>query len=459
MIKMISSPPPVIANLHSSPVKAVPDSFTAAADCIATLIAAHRKYHADLLAEIQPELEQMQQLQTKLEQRLIQIAAFGLVSRGKSAVLNAIYGETVFPTGALNGVTQWPRSIRWAWPNSDQPTLQIELTDTPGLDEIAGAERGQMAQAVARNADLILMITAGPLSSIEINALSEFALLQTPLLLVLNKQDLYPDLQPEQLHQQFQDPRLAARLTPAQMVKTAASPAPIQVRVEWPDGRSHYAWESAPSQLEELKHRLEQFLQTEASLVATTHALLAAQFLDQAINQRIYLQRQPQANRQIVQYGLAKLMFIAGLASGSLWEWGLCLSPLMDLLLIRALQKCYGFPFNRWVATRLARSLLVSSGGLLLSYLVVVGASWLGGFESGIPPFIQAILPTCWAGYGSYRLAQATQTLLRQGVDWQAQSPRISLQILWQQLQPGMLLYPLLPQLQAKLEATPVLHD
>jgi len=60
---------------------------------------------------------------------VIRIAAFGLVSRGKSAVLNALLGQKILQTGPLNGVTQWPRSVRWV--ANEKGKVQVELIDTP----------------------------------------------------------------------------------------------------------------------------------------------------------------------------------------------------------------------------------------------------------------------------------------------------------------------------------------
>ncbi|WRH66751.1 MAG: dynamin family protein [Planktothrix sp. GU0601_MAG3] len=82
-----------------------------------------RSSHPELQATIQKQLEIISTNLEKLEQGIIRIAVFGLVSRGKSAVLNALLGEKILQTGPLNGVTQWPRSIRWSVPLS-----QIEET-------------------------------------------------------------------------------------------------------------------------------------------------------------------------------------------------------------------------------------------------------------------------------------------------------------------------------------------
>ena len=57
------------------------------------LDAADREKFADQIAEVQ-------EIMDKLEGGVVHIAAFGMVSRGKSALLNALLGENVFETGA-----------------------------------------------------------------------------------------------------------------------------------------------------------------------------------------------------------------------------------------------------------------------------------------------------------------------------------------------------------------------
>ncbi|MBE9225819.1 dynamin family protein, partial [Phormidium sp. LEGE 05292] len=70
---------------------------------------------------LRPEIEVLNSTLEKLDQGVICIAAFGLVSRGKSAVLNALIGQKILQTGPLHGVTQYPRSVRWTIP--PQPPL------------------------------------------------------------------------------------------------------------------------------------------------------------------------------------------------------------------------------------------------------------------------------------------------------------------------------------------------
>jgi uncharacterized protein len=436
---------PVTAVAHAQ-------TFAAAHASVTALLQLHQHHHAGLGSELRPQLEQLEQLQVKLKQHLVQIAVFGRVSRGKSAVLNALYGEKVFQTGPLNGVTQWPRSIRLplqAWaaqpPENLEPIqsepIQIELVDTPGLDEVAGAIRGQMAQTVAQEADLILCITAGLLTPTELQALSELAALHKPIILVLNKQDLYPELQPEQIHAQFTDPNLARLITPAEMVMTSAAPAPVQVRQQWPDGRSLTAWENVPPNVQALQQKLVQILQAEASLISATQALSKAQQVEQMIVEHIFQHHQPQAEQLIWRYSAGKALGIL------ICRWlglDLLLGLLADLLLVRGLSKAYGFPMTNLIAQQLWPTLLRSVGILLCSNLadgwITSGLTGLEAMQvNPLTKIIPALIPMIAAGYGSYQVASRAQAGLRQGGISGPQGTQTTLQAIRQHFRPSML--------------------
>src|SRR5215467_2755211 len=59
------------------------------------------------------ELRQLRDLTQKLDETTIEIAAFGMVSRGKSSVLNALLGQDVFRTGTTHGTTVMKAEQRW----------------------------------------------------------------------------------------------------------------------------------------------------------------------------------------------------------------------------------------------------------------------------------------------------------------------------------------------------------
>ncbi|MEM9136252.1 MAG: Era-like GTP-binding protein, partial [Cyanobacteria bacterium P01_F01_bin.42] len=207
-----------------------------------------------LCPELQPLVGQLKTLEQKLRQKVLQIAVFGYVSRGKSALLNGLLGEPLLPIGAMNGVTQWPRSLQWnPFPDEDIP-WKIELVDTPGLGEVAGADRAEMAMSIAAASDLILFVTAGQPNADELKTLEQWADLATPLLLVANKADLYPDLTPDSLWTEL-EPKLQQRIQPGNILLTAANPAAQKVRNEWPDGSVTEEWEVPPTNVSTVRDR------------------------------------------------------------------------------------------------------------------------------------------------------------------------------------------------------------
>ncbi|MGK7945447.1 MAG: Era-like GTP-binding protein, partial [Microcystaceae cyanobacterium] len=179
----------------------------------------------ELQAAVRDDMQSLKAALEKLEENVIKISTFGLVSRGKSAVINALLGQKILPTGPIHGVTQYPKSVYWTPPSGK---VKIELIDTPGLDEIAGRTREKMAQEVAQVSDFILFVVAGDITQTEYQALVELRQSQKPLILVFNKIDLYPDQDREAIYQQLQDlgQRTQLRFSPDEIVRVAADPQP-----------------------------------------------------------------------------------------------------------------------------------------------------------------------------------------------------------------------------------------
>jgi predicted GTPase len=99
------------------------------------------------------ELRQLRDLAQKLDQNTVEIAAFGMVSRGKSSVLNALVGQEVFRVGATHGTTVARAAQRWEQSTLGRPGLEgarLVVVDTPGIDEVGGEAREAMAREVTR---------------------------------------------------------------------------------------------------------------------------------------------------------------------------------------------------------------------------------------------------------------------------------------------------------------------
>lgn len=413
------------------------------------------------------DMERLAVTLNKLETHVVRIAVFGLVSRGKSAVLNALLGHKLLPTGPLNGVTQAPRSVIWTLSGATgENAPKLELIDTPGLDEIDGYARAQMAEDVARQADLILFVVAGDITRTEYEALCELRQAQKPLLLVFNKIDLYPDQSQQEIYQNLQ--RLAARghasaslnrlLSASEIVLVAAEPAPMQVRVEQPNGKVSYEWEAPAPQIEPLKQKIREILDREGKTLAALNALFQARDAEAALATQIVDLRQAEAEDLIWKFVRYKAIAVAVNPFAVLDMIGGAVS---DLSMIRALSELYGLPVTRHEARKLWRTIFISSGGLLVSELgsglmLGLGKSATAVATSASPTNLSAYfgLASVQAGiaaYGAYAVGRSVQTYLEQGCSWGPQGASTVIQDILDQLEPDTIVYRLRQELSQEL--------
>ena len=377
--------------------------------------------NVQLQAAVRQDIQNLKAALEKIEQQVIKIATFGLVSRGKSAVVNALLGQKILETGPLHGVTQWPKSIRW----TANEKVQIELIDTPGLDEIAGEARANMAKEVAGQADLILFIVAGDITRTEYDALCQLKQSHKPLILVFNKIDLYPEQDRETIYQQLQqlgkNTRRLPILSADDIICVAAEPQPIAVRVEYSD-RILEEWETPPPQIEALRQKILTILNQEGRSLLAINALFQAKEAQENISQKTVTIRQEEADAIIWKYAQYKALAIAMNPIAVLDIAG---GLVTDLFLIRSLARLYGLPITSFEAGKLWQKILVSSGGLLLSEL---GSSLILGigktaavFES--PGALTTYASTAFlqggvAGYSTYIVGKAAKQYLANGCSW-----------------------------------------
>lgn len=405
--------------------------------------------HPELQGTLQKQLEVLSTNLEKLEQGVIRIAVFGLVSRGKSAVLNALLGEKILQTGPLNGVTQWPRSVRWSVslpqieePNridniEEQNSIQVELIDTPGLDEVAGQVRGEMAKDVTRQADLILFVVSGDLTRTEYDALAELQNAHKPLIIVFNKIDLYTESEQDKIYQNLQQliqsktlerdnfsaadfVYISQKSAPFEIVKVSAEPAPIRLRIEWPDGKITHEWESPLPQIEELKQIIIKLLNREGRSLLALNALVQAREAERIIARQSVELQASEAEELIWKFTRYKALAVALNPIAILDVLGATIS---DLILIRSLARLYGLPMTSYEAGKLWKKILLSSGGLLLAEM---GSGWILGFgksAAGLATDLAnyagiAITQASISAYLTYTVGQAAQVYLEKGCTW-----------------------------------------
>lgn len=380
-----------------------------ARDSITKLLEDNR-LNAGAKARLGEDYRQLQRLLDKLERGNVHVAVFGRVSVGKSALLNALAGREVFETSVLHGHTK--HSAETLWQSFDSGG--VFLLDTPGIDEVNGAERAQIADEVARQADVILFVIDGDMTDIEHQALRSLYQPTQPIVLVLNKADQYDDRQVAallgNLRQQLRD------ILPAEhIVAAAAMPEKTLAFIEMPDGSEQEQWIGGEPQVDALRNLLWQLLQEKGQSYAALNASVFAGRMSEKVGTEIVAARKEVAERIIRHYALFKAV---GVAVNPL--------PAVDLLALAAdsgmvlhLSKVYGIELTRHEAGKLIRTIALQTGLLMGTvYGVQVLSSVLKGLTGGLSTVLTAGAQAGVAFYGSYVIGKAAQQYFAQGESW-----------------------------------------
>lgn len=335
----------------------------------------------------------------KLENQSLEIVAFGTISSGKSSLLNALAGRDVFRTEVRGGTTVARNEI--PWPGDDK----VALVDTPGLAEIKGQDREELAKRAARDADLVLFVTDGPLKDFEVRFLEILSAMEKRIVVCLNKEDWYRpedrDLLIEQIAEQVS--RLVERKN---IVALRARPAArVRTRV-LPDGTQSDETVEVESDIRPLADRMQAIIQHDGRDLLLSNLLLQSRGL--AADAKAHVQSELDTRaRQIVD----RSMWQAGAAAA------LSPMPVVDLAaglgitshMVLQLARVYRQKIDLDTAGRLISELgkqLVSVAGANLAAPAAAGgiASLLktvpgvGTITGGVLQGLVQVLVTRWIG-------------------------------------------------------------
>jgi GTPase len=166
-------------------------------------------------ASIEKEMHDIDEFAAKLENGHVEIAAFGEVGSGKSALLSALAGEPIFAVPAEHGSTD--KVAKAGFKNT-----KLILVDMPGINEAAGELRGKLAEETVRYTDLVLFVADGDLNRVEVEALKQLCDLHKPILLVINKANLHGPAQIKEISESILR-KVGHRLGAADIVFVAAA--------------------------------------------------------------------------------------------------------------------------------------------------------------------------------------------------------------------------------------------
>jgi GTPase len=422
---------------------------------------------------LEMELADLETMLTKLDSMVVQIAAFGMVGRGKSSLLNALVGQSVFETGPLHGVTRNAQTVNWSITEESigendrtlRVTLpgegqsQVQLIDTPGLDEVDGDTRAALAEQVAKQADLILFVISGDMTKIEHEALSQLREAGKPLILVFNKVDQYPEADRMAIYEKIRDERVKELLTPLEIVMTAASPV-VRTAVVRPDGSRGVQLRHSKAQVAELKLKILEILQREGKALVALNTMLYADNVNEQLIERKLMIREQNANQLIWKAVMTKALAIA---LNPVTVVDILSSIVIDISLILGLSKLYGIPMTESGAVKLLQKIALSMGGIgfseLLANLGLSGLKTLLGLSTtatggvSFAPYVSvAITQAGVAGVSSYGIGQVTKVYLANGATWGDEGPKAVISRILENLDEKSILNRIKQELQQKVK-------
>jgi len=370
------------------------------------------------------ELRELEAMATKLQSGRIEIVLFGEIDTGKSALINALVGQSIAQVDVRGG---WTRDI-WhvAWEGSGYclPGLadsQVVLIDTPGINEVEGAARGEMARDAAARADLILFVTDSDLNQLEYSALLELAGSHKPILLVFNKTDNYTSEARRVLLETFAS-RLHGVVAAEDIIETTADPLPREYVIETPDGRERSEYRRPAPNVGRLKERILDILDRDGkAIVALNGALYAADKSDRIATIKMRM-RDERATATIWSYAAMKAIAVAVTPVPALDVLG---GASVDVTMVVTLAHVYGIPLT-WVnARQLIESIVKAAGWVMVMEAAThLASNIFVSLTLGTGKILTALPQGAAAGYGSFIVGQAAKYYFEHGASWGGEAPK-----------------------------------
>lgn len=374
--------------------------------------------------ELSRDLNELELMAEKLESGRVEIVVFGEISTGKSALINALVGDQIAQVNVQGGWTKDIWNVPWDGIGYRVPGLaksEVVLVDTPGLNEVDGAARASMARSAAARADLVLFVTDSDLNETEYSALIELAASHKPILLVLNKSDLYSRHELDQLLTLFRR-RLVGMVEPANIIVTQANPREMEFVIESADGSVRHEWRKPSPKVSELRSRILEVLNAEGkSLIALNAAMYAADKSDRMGALRVRY-RETEASNIIWNFAVTKALAVALNPLPAIDVLG---GSAIDATMVATLGRVYGMEITTSNAKDLATSILKAAGWVMASEVLVSAASSIfKALTVGVGTVATALPQGAAAGYGSYIVGQAARHYFQHGASWGDESPK-----------------------------------
>ena len=363
------------------------------------------------------DYEAVESMLDKLEHGHLHLAVFGRVSTGKSSLLNALIGEDRFTVSPLHGETR--HSSMQAWKEIEAGG--VYLIDTPGLDEAGGEDREALANEVAGRSDLVIFVVDSDITETELVSLNTLLGRGRPVIVVLNKKDLFTSGEEEQLLGSLRA-RTDGIIDPDHILAVAAQPRPrILVEID-ADGNETITERPRPPDVDALRIKLWDILDAEGKTLAALNASLFAADLSDQVGRRILVARREIGDKLVRTYCVGKGIAVA---FNPLPIADLFAAAFIDVGMVVHLSRIYGLPLSRKEAGSLVGVIVAESAALM-------GTVWALHFVSsalkvgtaGLSTVVTAGAQGAVAWYSTYVVGRVAAEYLAKGKSWGDGGPK-----------------------------------
>ena len=364
------------------------------------------------------DYDAVQSMLDKLEHGHLHLSAFGRVSTGKSSLLNALIGEERFSVSPVHGETKHSEIQAW----NELEAGGVFLIDTPGLDEAGGEDRESLAKEVAARSDLVIFVIDGDITDTELAALKAAIAEGRPILLALNKSDLYTGAERDALLQSVRD-KTDGIIDPEHVITVAAQPRPQLVLEIDEDGNERELQRQRDPDIAALRLKLWEILETEGKTLAALNASLFAADLSDQVGRRILAARRELGEKMVRTYCVAKGIAVA---FNPVPVADLFAAAFIDVGMVVHLSKVYDLPLNQKEAGSIVKVIMAESAALM-------GTVWALHFVSsalkvgtvGLSTILTAGAQGAIAYYSTYLVGQAAAEYLAAGKSWGDGGPKL----------------------------------
>ena len=393
------------------------------------------------------DYQSVQAMLDKLQHGHVHISVFGRVSTGKSSLLNALIGERRFSTSPLHGETKISAMEQW----SEVEAGGVYLIDTPGLDEAGGEMREELAREVAQRSDLVIFTIDGDITDTELTSLRTLLAQGRPVVVALNKSDLYTADELESLLGTVRA-KTAGLVQPHDVLAVAAEPRPQHVIEIDADGNETAVLRDRAPDIEHLRLRLWEILENEGKTLAALNASLFAADLSDQVGVRILNARRQIGDKLVRTYCVAKGIAVA---FNPVPVADLFAAAFIDIGMVVHLSRVYDLPISKREAGSLVRVIVAEAAALM-------GTVWALNFVStalkvgtaGLSTVFTAGAQGAIAYYSTYVVGRIAAEYLAKGKSWGEGGPKAVVQKILDSLDRDTVLKEARKEIQARLGLT-----